>query len=185
LIPNTIELEIKQRNSRVDTLIVKIINYFDLLMSMKKKEVIESRVGSFKDFEGNIRQYVVVALSELLPEEYEVEDGVWDTLEYPILRSASYDEEVLDYITKRVSIGFAVCSATDKFNEKLGIEIATGKARKRPTGALYVTEPGMINSTMVNALLEQEMKYFEMNPGHAIAGYDHAKEVWDKKQSTK
>ena len=40
---------------------------------------------------------------------------------------------------------------------------------------MWVSHAGMINTDVVNALIEQEMKFFENNPGSIIAGYDEAK----------
>ena len=71
-----------------------------------------------------------------------------------------------------------MCSPDDTFNEELGKEIALGKALKRPSGVLYASKAGMINTDLVDALISQEMLYFENNPGAVLAGYDKAKETF-------
>ncbi len=152
---------------------------------MKKKEIVETRTGSFIDYTGATRNYVIAAVSEILPEiliDEEDNEIDIDNLVLACNLEANTIVDSVDRVVKRVSIGFAICSAEDTFNEKLGIEIATGKAHKKPTGVLYVTDLGMINTALVDALLKQEMSYFEDNPGHAIAGYNKAKADYESKQ---
>ena len=36
----------------------------------------------------------------------------------------------------------------------------------------------MINTDLVESLITQEMKHFEVNPGSILAGYDKAKEAY-------
>lgn len=110
-------------------------------------EKVEFITGTFTDFTGRERNYVMAAVS--MPEN----DGF------------DLDDKVL-------SIGVSVCRPNDAYNKELGIKIATGKARKYRDHALYTTDKGLINGTMVKALLEQEAKYFENNPGRYLAGYN-------------
>jgi len=122
------------------------------------------RNGVFTDYKGNQRQYIVAAVSERIPEEGMVITANEDKV----------DEIIISDVCKKLSLGFAICSPEDKWNEELGKTIALGKAVKRPSRVLYASHAGMINTDVVNALVNQEMKYFENNPGSIIAGYDEA-----------
>ena len=123
---------------------------------MKKVEYI---VDSFKDFTGAERQFVMAAVSiHGEPEVYIEEDG-----------------DIIDNDMKVLSIGVSVCRPNDEFNETLGKTIAKGKATKYRNHALYAVDAGLINETMVKALLQQEAEYFKVNPGRYLAGYDAEK----------
>ena len=118
---------------------------------MKFKTV--KKVGEFKDFTGATRQYVMVAVS--VPED--------------------------EFEFKHVSIGVSVCRPGDTFDPVLGERIATGKALsiKGDTHMLSATDPGMINSVVVNSLLEQESTYFQQHPERYINGYLKDKQKYD------
>ena len=62
------------------------------------------------------------------------------------------------------------------------MKIAEGKARKEKSrvGTLLSTSKGMINTKVVEALLEQELEYFKQNPGVYIKGYNRDKELFSK-----
>lgn len=84
-------------------------------------------------------------------------------------------ETVYD-VEKVLCLGIAVCRPEDTFNEALGIEIARGKALKALTNPnkgklIFVSHSGLINTHMVQALLEQEALYFKRDPGCYIKGY--------------
>lgn len=116
---------------------------------MKKRVVY--KVGVFEDFSGVERQVVLCAVST--PETTSTH--------------------------KFLSIGVAVQSPCDEIrNEELAKKIALGKAEKRPVGELITTNPGMINTKVVDALLEQELKYFKENPGKYLAGYNKDKQLY-------
>lgn len=122
---------------------------------MKKVEYI---VDSFKDFTGEERQFVMAAVSiEVCIEE---------------------DGDITDNDMKVLSIGVSVCRPDDEFNETLGKTIAEGKATKYRNHALYAVDAGLINETMVKALLQQEAEYFKVNPGRYLAGYDRDAEKY-------
>lgn len=125
---------------------------------MKKVEYI---VDSFKDFTGEERQFVMAAVS--LHGVYIEEDG-----------------EPIDNDMKVLSIGVSVCRPDDEFNETLGKTIAEGKAMKYRNHALYAV--GLINETMVKALLQQEAEYFKANPGRYLAGYDKDAEKYHRSE---
>ena len=126
------------------------------------------REGSFIDYANRERKFIVAAVSQYVSEVLVCTDD-------PAKINC-------DDICKKLSLGFAICSPEDKWNEDLGKTIALGKAIKRPARVMWVSNPGMINTRVVDALLEQEIEYFKINPGSIIAGYDEAKNKY--KQST-
>lgn len=73
-----------------------------------------------------------------------------------------------------------MCRPDDEFNETLGKTIAEGKATKYRNHALYAVDAGLINETMVKALLQQEAEYFKINPGRYLAGYDRDAEKYHR-----
>lgn len=117
---------------------------------------VEHIVDKFTDYKGNERWFVMAAVS-LRPS-------------LGVLIEEDYQD--IDNESKILSVGVSVCSPEDQFNEELGKKIATGKAVKHRKHALYTTDSGLINETMVKAILEQEASYFKVNPGRYIAGYD-------------
>lgn len=149
---------------------------------MKKRKVVY-RFDEFVDFAGRTRKFVVAALSELLPNAAEVTTprGKYETpLEFNVVEMCGDGHvDMHDTVLKRVSLGFAVCSPDDEYNEELGKTIALGKAEKRPSGVLYATKTGMINTDLVDALIDQEVMYFKNNPGAVLAGYNKAKEAYE------
>lgn len=126
---------------------------------MKKVEYI---VDFFKDFTGKERPFVMAAVSLRGKSVVYIEE----------------DGEPIDNDMKVLSIGVSVCRPSDTFSETLGKTIAEGKAMKYRNHALYTTDAGLINETMVKALLKQEAEYFKMNPGRYLAGYDRDAEKY-------
>ena len=136
------------------------------------------REGMFTDFKGNARQYTVAAVSEHLKNEDGVSSIVVEEGKTPM-------DLDFNYAIKRLKLGFAICSPEDKWDPILGQTIALGKAVKRPARVMWVSHAGMINTDVVNALIDQEMKFFENNPGSVIAGYDDAKQKYESTKSKK
>ena len=124
-----------------------------------KKERIEYLVDSFVDANGDERHFVVAAVSEVFTDDDE-----------PTFVSDS-DGGIIHEVVKGLKLGFAICNPTDKFDEKLGITIAVGRARKNAEYALLASEMGYINTQLVKAFLQQEAEYFKHNPEYKIAGY--------------
>ena len=128
------------------------------------KNRIEYRIGEFIDFAGRTRKYIVAAVSEL------VDDACVTTL--------IQDTIIMDEVVKKLSLGFAICNPEDKWDEELGKKIALGKAIKRPARIMYASHAGMINTEVVNALINQEMKYAEKAPSTVFKGYETAERKW-------
>lgn len=124
-----------------------------------KKECIEYLVDSFVDANGDERHFVVAAVSEVFNDDDEPA-YVTDT-----------DGFNIQNVVKGLKLGFAICNPTDKFDEKLGITIAVGRARKNAEYALLASKMGYINTQLVRAFLQQEAEYFKHNPEYKIAGY--------------
>lgn len=131
------------------------------------------RNGMFTDYKGNQRQYIVAAVSERTDDCY----GIPATVVCGGMKPNVI--ETRDAV-KKLTLGFAICSPEDKWDEELGKTIALGKAVKRPARVMWVSHAGMINTDVVNALVDQEMKFFENNPGCVIAGYDEAKRKYEQ-----
>ena len=129
------------------------------------KNRIEYRIGEFIDFAGRTRKYVVAAVSELI--------------DYACVTTVTHDADItMDEVVKKLSLGFAICNPEDKWNEELGKKIALGKAMKRPARVMYTSHAGMINTDVVNALINQEMKYAEKAPSTVFKGYETAEKKW-------
>lgn len=132
------------------------------------------KVDEFTDYAGNTRKFVIAAVS-LIPEEDDYYGIALD--EYGSLADIP--------VNKVLSLGVAVCRPNDEFNEEIGIKIATGKAIKSESHRIYSVDEGLINNTMVEALLKQECEYFKSNPGRYLKGYDKDMEKHIKKESVK
>ena len=124
-----------------------------------KKERIETLVDSFVDANGDTRYFVIAAISEVFTKNEE-----------PV-QVLDVNGEFVQEVVKGLKIGYSICNPADKFDEKLGITIAVGRARKSAEYALLASEPGFINTPLVQAFLHQEAEYFKYNPGSLIAGY--------------
>ena len=124
-----------------------------------KKERIETLVDSFTDENGYTRHFVIAAISIVFDESNEP-DVVLDS-----------DTNYCQNVIKGLKLGFSICNPADEFDANLGIKIAIGRARKNSEYAILVSEPGFINTKLVQAFLEQEAEYFKHNPESRIAGY--------------
>lgn len=124
-----------------------------------KKERIETLTDSFVDANGDTRHFVVAAVSVMFDQGDEPATVI------------DLEEEECGDVVKGLKLGFAICNPTDQFNEKLGITIAVGRARKNAEYALLAAESGYINTPLVRAFLAQEADYFKHNPESRIAGY--------------
>lgn len=129
------------------------------------KKRIEYRIGEFTDFAGRSRKYIVAAVSEL------VNCGLVTTMTDDV-------KLTMEEVVKKLSLGFSTCDPNDEWNEELGKRIALGKAIKRPARVMYTSHAGMINTEVVNALINQEMKFLEKSPEIVFNGYKTAKKEW-------
>jgi hypothetical protein len=125
------------------------------------KDRVIFKTGEFTDFNGLVRQVIFCAIST----ECEVLIDSWD-------------EPFAEHVNKKLLLGVAVQNANDVPNIELGKIIAEGKARKQKSrvGTIFSTTKGMINSKVVEALLEQELDHFKQSPQSYIRGYAKALE---------
>lgn len=141
----------------------------------------ETLEGKFTDFTGEEKEFTMVAVSIPMDEETYIakKSELEDEPKYDYMFDDTVD--IVDTVSKVLSIGVSVRSNADKKVEGLSTQIAYGKACKWFNHAMYVNDSGMINTEMVHALLQQEAKYFTKDPGHFIAGYNSDKARYEAK----
>lgn len=123
------------------------------------KEKIVYKADSFVDYEGKEHKLIMAAVSR------------------PVNDIVVTENNNAKEIKKVLSIGVSICSPEDKFNENIGMKIAYSKAiSDKCLIKMYVLSPGMINTQMVDALMQQELSYIKNNPT-CIKGY---KDSFDK-----
>lgn len=143
-----------------------------------KQDIAEFLVDSFIDYKGDEHKVVLCALSQT-PEEYD-EDSLM------VVWSNGYDidgnADICHNVFRTVSLGVAICCPADKkvFSEEIGKKIALNRAEKAVPKFVSL-EPGVINTTLVKAFLEQEMAYIKKCPEKFIEGYEEAMKRYNKK----
>lgn len=123
-------------------------------------------IDKFIDNKGIEREFIIAAVSL---------DINKDDLD-PVSVTFFGDPSFFTPVAKVLCLGIAVKRPEDEFDEKLGMRIAEGKALKVLTNPskgklITVSDSGLINTKMVQALLEQEALYFKRDPRSYIAGY--------------
>lgn len=149
-----------------------------------KKDIVMYRNGSFVDFQGVTRQFVVCALStnQFNNDMQEVYLTAYDS-------NGVVEGETL--LPRAVFIGISVCNPLDEWDEEKGKMIALSKARgfkadaPEKSAALFTTRPGMISELLVQALLTREAEHVQEDPECAIKGYNQMKARWEQKQEYK
>ncbi len=130
---------------------------------MKQNKTIY-RTGKFTDYKGIKRPFVMCAVTSKREGLY-LTDTVnrFDTIDVP----------------KAVYMGISICheSDLDKYDEEIGKIIAYGKAMKPEKSKLILTsfDKGVLTTNIINALLDQEEKFFLDNPEKHIVGYNEAR----------
>lgn len=134
---------------------------------MNKNVKYAYKVDKFTDYTGLEREFIIAAVSvpgyseQLLP----IDD--WNC--------SQIDCEKVLYL------GVSVRHPSDKYDQEIGKKIAVGKALKLKGKQLFVSHAGLINTKMVEALLEQEAEYFKRDPSSYIAGYRQQERKWKEK----
>lgn len=131
------------------------------------------RIDKFTDFNGVEREFIIAAVS--VDTAKDCKDKFIDET----FVSLSNDMDVWDIkAPKLLLLGIAVRNVNDTYDEELGMRIALGKALKvledptKQTGKIIaVSDKGIINSAVVDAILDQEAAYFKRNPASYIAHY--------------
>lgn len=141
------------------------------------KEHVEVITDSFTDYAGKVHHFVIAALSQNLPTctcELENnpsgEEHANVTHEVGIYIEDYGTEDYLGTVSKVIRLGISMCNPTDEFDEKVGTLKAIARAEKAAP-VLYAANPGVINTRVVRALLEQEAEYLKHNPENFINGY--------------
>lgn len=128
----------------------------------------ETLKGKFTDYRGQERDFTMVAVSIPIKD-----DSIKVQRPVEVTKGWCYNE--VSEVAKMLSIGVSVRCMRDK-DLGLGEQIAYGKAVKLQNHTLFVSHPGMINTKMVKALLEQEATFFIKDPGSYIKGYNFDKQ---------
>lgn len=153
------------------------------------KEHIEYIIDSFTDFKGEVHHFVIAALSEILPTKTcQLEDAEEFGEETEVLytvNSVIADFGMWGYcgsVEKTLKLGISICNPADEFDETIGKRKALARARANDP-VLWAAHSGVINTTMVKALLQQEAKYLKDNPENFIEGYADSKQRWETNQN--
>jgi hypothetical protein len=152
----------------------------------------ETVKGTFIDYRGMERDFTMVAVTipikswnskvvvSLMEEMYQSKN---ETISNSEEIETGYMYTDFAEVRKMLSIGVAVRCNRDK-DLGLGEYIAYGKAIRsasEPYGhVIFVTHTGMINTKMVQALLEQESEHFKKDPGAYIKGYNSDRDRYNK-----
>lgn len=136
-----------------------------------RKEKVETVVDSFVDKEGRKRYFVIAAVSEVFP----TKDEQLGEISHELVRYDEYDSESIQVLVKGLKLGWAFCNPNDKFNENLGITIATGRARKNKDYEWVSSNYGSINTATVKALLNEKVRWFKEDPENRIIEYSRKK----------
>lgn len=149
------------------------------------KKYIDFFVDSFVDYQGIEHHFVVASLSQTLPsKEVEINPDTEypdDLIDFTICRNHEFDSYDIDTVVKSLSIGISICNPEDEFDVEVGRAKALARARCS-TPVLYATKPGVINTTMVKALMKQEAEYLKNNPDAYIKGYSAAEKKYKQYQ---
>lgn len=144
-----------------------------------KQNIVEYKVFSFIDFKGLEHKVVACAISNT-PEP--IDDGYGEL-------AISYIKycypETVQCVERIVSIGYSICNPEDTFDENKGKSIAYHKALNNLSKPILCSPvKGVINKTLVKALLDQEVKFVSENPERVIKGYNDSKARYEKRKKT-
>jgi len=130
-------------------------------------EHVELLKDQFVDYSGKDHYFIIAAISEDFPCECDV------------ITSDGVNADLVGSVSKGLKLGLSICNPEDTFIEKVGICKALGRA-KQSDPVVFVSHKGLINTTMVRALLKQEAEYLKANPEKYITGYADAKARFEK-----
>ena len=137
------------------------------------KEHVNVLKDSFVDYEGKTHHFVIAAVTNSLSND----EGLFPF----VVRLGEMEYSHINTVEKGICIGISICNPEDEFVEKIGVLKAVSRARNS-TPILYVTNPGYINNTLVEAFLKQEAEYLKSNPDFYIRGYKDSEERYLKKK---
>lgn len=142
-------------------------------------------VDSFVDYQGIEHHFVVASLSQTLPktekEFFDDTDTPDAEVSHHVMSYTEYDSIETAKVLKSLSLGISICNPEDEFNVEVGKAKALARA-KCSVPVLFATKPGVINTTMVKALMKQEAEYLKNNPDAYIKGYSTAEKKYEQYQ---
>lgn len=145
-----------------------------------KQEVLNHLVGEFTDYKGLIHKIIVVVTVEVLP--CYRNSKTHENEEYSVAHyTESGGEEDYKIVCRALRLGIAICNPEDNFDEEKGKNSAVGRAMNSDP-VLYAAKSGIVNTTLVNALLKQELEYVCANPDVIIPGYTESKKRYEYNQ---
>lgn len=144
-----------------------------------KNNVIEYLVDSFVDFKGEEHKVIACAISNTP----DTTDDCELAISYVYGDYAEYDRR--QYVKRIVSVGYSVCNPEDTYNEEKGKNIAYHKALGNLSNPVLCSPVnGIINKTLIKALLKQEVKFIKDNPERVIKGYNDSMARYEKRKKT-
>lgn len=133
--------------------------------------------GEFTDFKGEVHKFVIAAVvRKCNPYTYlETYDNSGDVI---------YGDKEME---KFMSIGLSICNPEDKYNEKIGMLRAEGRALKprksENVRQMACTKGGMLDDVYVELYLESMKNYIIKDPGKFIPGYNRLYKKWKEQSS--
>lgn len=138
------------------------------------KQYVEVIKDSFVDYAGRTHQFVIAAVCDSFENEHS------DAL--MVMQPVGTAFDVVGYVEKGIRLGVSICNPEDEFNEKVGTLKAIARAKNSGV-AIYASDRGYVNTTLVRALLQQEAEHLKSNPDMYIAGYNDSKARFLKRKS--
>lgn len=123
----------------------------------------------FIDFKGIEHQFIIAAVKESI--------GTATASDY----DSFGDECIIGDVRSCLKIGVSICNPADKFDEKLGVLQAVGRAYKAAP-SLYAEFSGQLGEDLIKAFITQEIKYLNEHPEKYIGGYLDAKKHFEEEQ---
>lgn len=136
------------------------------------KEIVQSAKGKFTMFDGTERDFIVASVSR----DDNIVYGVYNN-------EGEVTEEVLVNVGRELVFGVAVLNPADKYNERLGLTIATGKAKKKTLCRVAFPDPFLLSKEVVDSLLNNLVKKIQNNPALAFDNYEEMKKSYERKQT--
>lgn len=133
--------------------------------------------GEFTDFKGEVHKFVIAAVvRKCNPYTYlETYDNSGNII---------YGDKEME---KFMSIGLSICNPEDKYNEKIGMLRAEGRALKprksENVRQMACTKGGMLDDVYVELYLESMKNYIIKDPGKFIPGYNRLYKKWKEQSS--
>ena len=133
--------------------------------------------GEFTDFKGEIHKFVIAAVVRKCNPRTYLET-------YDCSGNVIYGDKEME---KFMSIGLSICNPEDKYNEKIGMLRAEGRALKprksENVRQMACTKSGMLDDVYVELYLESMKNYIIKDPGKFIPGYNRLYKKWKEQSS--